>query len=93
MLKYLDFIRDINDTLVIIKLDKIAKIILHSRKSIEQLKKKGMNFFISDQHADAITIYDFLTFQILSSADESENKIRQGCRKEGLEKTKKMAGD
>jgi len=89
LLKCLDFVRDSDDTLVITKLDRIARSALHLGKIVEQLKEKGVNFVVLDQHIDTTTTYGRLTFQILSSVAEFENEIRRERQKEGIEKAKR----
>ena len=89
LLKCLDFVRDSNDTLVVTKLDRIARSALHLGKIVDELKEKGVNFVVLDQHIDTTTIYGRLTFQILSSVAEFENEIRRERQKEGIEKAKR----
>ena len=89
LLKCLDYVRDKDDTLVITKLDRIARSSLHLGKIIEQLQGKEVNFVVLDQHIDTTTIYGRLTFQILSSVAEFENEIRKERQREGIEKAKR----
>ena len=89
LLKCLDYVRDKDDTLVITKLDRIARSSLHLGKIIEQLQDKEVNFVVLDQHIDTTTIYGRLTFQILSSVAEFENEIRKERQREGIEKAKR----
>jgi DNA invertase Pin-like site-specific DNA recombinase len=89
LLKCLDFVRDSDDTLVITKLDRIARSSLHLGKIIDQLQEKGVNFVVLDQHIDTTTMYGRLTFQILSSVGELRNEIRRERQKEGIAKAKR----
>jgi DNA invertase Pin-like site-specific DNA recombinase len=89
LLKCLDYVRDKDDTLVITKLDRIARSSLHLGKIVEQLQNKEVNFVVLDQHIDTTTIYGRLTFQILSSVAEFENEIRKERQREGIEKAKR----
>ena len=89
LLKCLDYVRDKDDTLVITKLDRIARSSLHLGKIIEQLQDKEVNFVVLDQHIDTTTIYGRLTFQILSSVAEFENEIRKERQREGIDKAKR----
>jgi len=89
LLKCLDFVRDSDDTLVITKLDRIARSSLHLGKITEELQDKEVNFVVLDQHIDTTTSYGRLTFQILSSVAEFENEIRRERQKEGILKAKR----
>ncbi|QIV94842.1 recombinase family protein [Allofrancisella frigidaquae] len=89
LLKCLDYVRDSDDTLVVTKLDRIARSSLHLGKIIEQLQNKEVNFVVIDQQIDTTTSYGRLTFQILSSVAEFENEIRRERQKEGILKAKK----
>ena len=89
LLKCLDYVRDSDDTLVITKLDRIARSSLHLGKIVELLQSKKVNLVVLDQNIDTTTIYGKLTFQILSSVAEFENEIRRERQKEGIEKAKR----
>ena len=89
LLKCLDYVRDKDDTLVVTKLDRIARSSLHLGKIVEKLKDKEVNFVVLDQNIDTTTSYGRLTFQILSSVAEFENEIRRERQKEGIEKAKR----
>ena len=86
LLKCLDYLRDKDDTLVVTKLDRIARSSLHLGKIIETLQDKNVNFVVLDQHIDTTTSYGRLTFQILASVAEFENEIRKERQKEGIQK-------
>tara|TARA_B110000977_G_C11050273_1_gene482053 strand:+ start:566 stop:1147 length:582 start_codon:yes stop_codon:yes gene_type:complete len=87
--KCLDYVRDKHDTLVVTKLDRIARSSLHLGKIVDQLQSKEVNFVVLDQNIDTTTIYGLLTFQILASVAEFENGIRKERQKEGIEKAKR----
>lgn len=89
LIKCLDYVRDKDDTLVVTKLDRIARSSLHLGKIVEQLQTKEVNFVVLDQNIDTTTIYGRLTFQILASVAEFENGIRKERQKEGIEKAKR----
>ena len=89
LLKCLDYVRDKDDTLVITKLDRIARSSLHLGKIVEELKTKNVNLVVLDQNIDTTTSYGRLTFHILSSVAEFENEIRKERQKEGILKAKK----
>jgi DNA invertase Pin-like site-specific DNA recombinase len=89
LLKCLDFVRDSDDTLVITKLDRVARSSLHLGKIVDQLQEKSVNLIVLDQNIDTTTIYGRLTFQILSAVAEFENEIRRERQKEGIQKAKR----
>ncbi|MCF6766769.1 recombinase family protein [Thiotrichales bacterium 19S11-10] len=51
LIKCLDYVRK-GDTLVITKLDRMARSALHLGQIVEKLKKKNVNFVVIDQHID-----------------------------------------
>lgn len=90
LLKCLDYIRDEQDTLVITRLDRMARSTLHLGHIIKQLKEKSINFVVLDQSIDTTTSFGMLTFNILSSVAEFENEIRKERQKEGIQKALKQ---
>ncbi|WP_150468008.1 recombinase family protein, partial [Francisella sp. SYW-9] len=89
LLKCLDYVRDEQDTLVITRLDRMARSTLHLGHIIKKLKDKGVNFVVIDQSIDTTTSFGMLTFNILSSVAEFENEIRKERQKEGIRKALK----
>ena len=89
LLKCLDYVRDGQDTLVITRLDRMARSTLHLGHIIKQLKEKGINFVVIDQSIDTTTSFGMLTFNILSSVAEFENEIRKERQREGIQKALK----
>jgi len=89
LIKCLDYVRDSDDTLVVTKLDRIARSTLHLGKIVEHLQSKKVNLVVLDQNIDTTTIYGKLTFQILASVAEFENEIRKERQKEGIQKALK----
>ena len=89
LLKCLDYVRDEQDTLVITRLDRMARSTLHLGHIIKQLKEKSINFVVIDQSIDTTTNFGILTFNILSSVAEFENEIRKERQKEGIQKALK----
>lgn len=86
LLKCLDYVRDEDDTLVITRLDRMARSTLHLGSIIKKLKEKGVNFIVLDQNIDTTISFGMLTFNILSSVAEFENEIRKERQKEGIKK-------
>ena len=89
LLKCLDYVRDEQDTLVITRLDRMARSTLHLGTIIKRLNDKGVNFVVIDQNIDTTTSFGMLTFNILSSVAEFENEIRKERQKEGIKKALK----
>jgi len=89
LIKCLDYVRDSKDTLVITRLDRMARSTLHLGRIIKQLNNKGVNFVVIDQSIDTTTSFGMLTFNILSSVAEFENEIRKERQKEGIQKALK----
>lgn len=89
LIKCLDYVRDSKDTLVITRLDRMARSTLHLGHIIKQLNNKGVNFVVIDQSIDTTTSFGMLTFNILSSVAEFENEIRKERQKEGIQKALK----
>ncbi|WP_150464701.1 recombinase family protein [Francisella sp. XLW-1] len=89
LIKCLDYVRDSDDTLVVTKLDRMARSALHLGKIVEHLQSKKVNLVVLDQNIDTTSIYGKLTFQILASVAEFENEIRKERQKEGIQRAQK----
>lgn len=83
----LEYIRD-GDTLVITKLDRLARSTFHLCQIVELLKNKGVMFKVLDQNIDTSTSTGKLLFNILASIAEFETEIRRERQAEGIEKAK-----
>jgi DNA invertase Pin-like site-specific DNA recombinase len=83
----LQFLRD-GDTLVISKLDRMARSILDLAKIADQLKKKGVALKVLDQAIDTGTSEGRLMFSLLASFAEFENDIRAERQADGIAKAK-----
>jgi len=81
----LNYIRT-GDTLVITKLDRIARSALHLGEISKKLENKGVNFVVIDQHIDTSTSQGKLMFNMLASFAEFENDIRKERQLEGINK-------
>lgn len=85
LLQCLDYVRE-DDTLVITKLDRMARSALHLGQIVEKLNKKKVNFIVLDQNIDTTTPQGKLMFNMLASFAEFENGIRKERQAEGIKK-------
>ncbi|MBE1162793.1 recombinase family protein [Dyella acidiphila] len=83
----LQFVRE-GDTLVISRLDRMARSILDLTKIADQLKKKGVSLKVLDQAIDTATSEGRLMFSLLASFAEFENDIRAERQLDGIAKAK-----
>lgn len=83
----LDYVRD-GDTLVITKLDRLARSTLHLHKIINDLNNKGVGFKVLDQSIDTTTKEGRLMFSILASIAEFETALRAERQAEGIQNAK-----
>jgi len=83
--KCIHYIRE-GDSLVITKLDRMARSSLHLGKLVEDFKSKGIDFVVLDQHIDTSSAQGMLMFQMLSSFAEFENELRKERQREGIKK-------
>lgn len=85
----LDYVRK-GDTLVITKLDRMARSAYHLGTIVEKLKKKKVDFVVLDQNIDTSTPHGTLMFQMLASFAEFENNLRKERQLEGIQKAKEQ---
>ena len=85
LLQCLDYVRE-GDTLVITKLDRMARSALHLGQIAEKLETKKVNFIVLDQNIDTSTPHGKLMFNMLASFAEFENGIRKERQAEGIKK-------
>jgi DNA invertase Pin-like site-specific DNA recombinase len=83
----LQFLRD-GDTLVISRLDRMARSVLDLAKIAELLKKKGVALRVVDQAIDTGTSEGKLMFSLLAGFAEFENDIRAERQADGIAKAK-----
>ena len=83
----LDYVRK-GDTLVITKLDRMARSAYHLGMIVEKLKQKKADFVVIDQNIDTSKPHGTLMFQILASFAEFENNLRKERQLEGIQKAK-----
>lgn len=84
----LEYIRD-GDTLLITKLDRLARSTSHLHQIVDQLNAKGVGFrVLDDPTLDTTTRTGKLVFGILASIAEFETSLRKERQMEGIAKAK-----
>ncbi|MBT5466718.1 MAG: recombinase family protein [Candidatus Marinimicrobia bacterium] len=76
------------DSLVITKLDRLARSTFHLTQIAEELKQKGVDMVVLDQNIDTSTPTGKLLFNMLASIAEFETEIRKERQMEGITKAK-----
>jgi DNA invertase Pin-like site-specific DNA recombinase len=76
------------DTLVITKLDRLARSTLDLTQIAEDLKTRGVELVVIDQNIDTSTPTGKLLFNMLASIAEFENDIRRERQSDGIAKAK-----
>jgi DNA invertase Pin-like site-specific DNA recombinase len=74
------------DSLVITKLDRLARSVSDLSKIVEELKSKDVDLVVLDQNIDTSTPYGKLTFHLLGAFAEFENDLRKERQAEGIKK-------
>ena len=82
-----EYLRE-GDTLVITKLDRMARSAVDLGNIVKRFKEEGINLVVLDQNIDTTTSYGKLTFHILGAVAEFENEIRRERQIEGIAKAK-----
>ena len=83
----LEFLRE-GDTLVICRLDRMARSVLDLAKIADVLKRKGVTLKVLDQSIDTSTSEGKLMFSLLSIFAEFENNLRAERQADGILKAK-----
>ena len=83
----LDYVRD-GDSLVITKLDRLARSTFHLTQIAEQLRGKGVELVVIDQAIDTSTATGKLLFNVLASISEFETELRKERQVDGIAKAK-----
>jgi len=76
------------DSLVITKLDRLARSTYHLTQTAEELKQKDVDLVVLDQNIDTSTPTGKLLFNMLASIAEFETEIRKERQMEGIAKAK-----
>lgn len=87
----LEFVRE-GDTLIVTKLDRLARSMTHFYKVVEMLRDKGVSFkVLDDSGVDTSTRTGKLVMGILSAIAEFETSIRKERQMEGIKRAKAKA--
>lgn len=76
------------DSLVITKLDRLARSTYHLMQIAEELRRKDVDLIVLDQNIDTSTSTGKLLFNVLASIAEFETEIRKERQMEGIAKAK-----
>ena len=83
----LDYVRE-GDSLVITKLDRLARSTLNLTQIAEDLKQRGVALVVTYQQIDTATPTGKLLFNMLASIAEFETEIRKERQLDGIAKAK-----
>lgn len=81
--KCLDYLRE-GETLVVTKLDRLARSTRHLCDIVHQLGTKGIGLVVLDQAIDTSSPVGRFTFHLLAAVAEFENDIRRERQREGI---------
>jgi DNA invertase Pin-like site-specific DNA recombinase len=83
----LEYVRE-GDTLVVTRLDRLARSTLHLCQLAEKLKRKGVNLQVIDQNIDTNNATGRLIFNMLGAIAQFETEIRAERQMDGIQKAK-----
>ena len=83
----LDYVRE-GDTLVVTRLDRLARSTLHLCQIAEELEGKGVNLKVLDQNIDTGDATGRLLFNMLAAISQFETEIRAERQMDGIQKAK-----
>ncbi|MCB1712548.1 MAG: recombinase family protein, partial [Candidatus Riesia sp.] len=83
----LDFVRE-GDTLIVTRLDRLARSTLHLCQIAKGLEEKKVNLKVLDQNIDTSTATGRLLFNMLGAISQFETEIRAERQMEGILKAK-----
>ena len=83
----LEFVRE-GDTLVVTKIDRLARSTLHLCQILAQLKAKNVDFKVLDQNIETQSPTGKLLFNVLGAIAEFETQIRAERQSEGISKAR-----
>lgn len=83
----MNYLRE-GDTLIVTRLDRLARSVIHLAKLSERFKKENINLVVIDQSIDTSTSTGRLMFNMLATISEFENDLRSERRTEGIAKAK-----
>ncbi len=83
----LDYVRD-GDTLVVTRLDRLARSTLHLCQIAEVLRRKGVDLRVLDQQISTADATGRLLFHMLGAIAQFETEIRAERQRDGIENAK-----
>jgi DNA invertase Pin-like site-specific DNA recombinase len=83
----LEYVRE-GDTLVVTRLDRLARSTLHLCQIADELKRKGVNLQVLDQNIDTGDATGRLLFNMLGAIAQFETEIRAERQMDGIRKAK-----
>jgi len=83
----LEYVRE-GDTLVVTRLDRLARSTLHLCQIADELERKGVNLQVIDQHIDTSDATGRLLFNMLGAIAQFETEIRAERQMDGIRKAK-----
>lgn len=83
----LEYVRE-GDTLVVTRLDRLARSTLHLCQIADALVRKGVNLQVLDQNIDTSDATGRLLFNMLGAIGQFETEIRAERQMDGIEKAK-----
>ena len=83
----LEYVRQ-GDTLVVTKLDRLARSTLHLCKIADELERKSVHLQVLDQNIDTSSATGRLLFNMLGAIAQFETEIRAERQREGIQKAK-----
>ena len=84
----LEYVRE-GDTLVVTRLDRLARSTLHLCQVGESLQQKKVNLHVLDQNIDTSNATGRLLFNMLGAIGQFETEIRAERQMDGIQKAKK----
>jgi DNA invertase Pin-like site-specific DNA recombinase len=84
----LEYVRE-DDTLVVTRLDRLARSTLHLCQIADELKRKGVELRVVDQNIDTADATGRLLFNMLGAIAQFETEIRAERQLDGITKAKK----
>lgn len=83
----LEYVRE-GDTLVVTRLDRLARSTLHLCQIADELEHKGVNLQVIDQNIDTSDATGRLLFNMLAAIAQFETEIRAERQMDGIKKAK-----
>ena len=83
----LEYVRE-GDTLVVTRLDRLARSTLHLCQIADELTRKGVNLQVIDQSIDTSDATGRLLFNMLGAISQFETEIRTERQMDGIQKAK-----